>query len=991
MEVSANPHIPRVINICYRTKRLPEFVIERLRELNPNHAVRLHDDGECRSFIGDFFGGDHADCFDYIQQGPIKADFWRACLLHAEGGIYFDVDVEHEMGVDDYLEREATFMTSTSLDSGRMNPIVLMSRKGHEALKACVDQYMEMFRSRRPYGYWSWSICPMLYAALERAIGRPFGNDQEETIQSGSDRYQFANEDGRSFTRYKGIKILKNHHDSYKTVGGQTMRAFVTGSKSPAFEDGSFRIEVADHSHPDTFALSVEDGKVLIERTDQDTGWGQNLMLKIHYKSNGRRSSIAVGQSEQNRKSVEIPTWNHHGSGASSPKMLMILAGEAFRHGQHGRDRDTADSVPHQMRACRSHLRFIEMVKERHGLEVDLAVSSYRTRHQQELMAMYGNRVVASCFKSNLVGLEALVREAVAEVDLQPYKALFVSRIDLEYKDYFMGVFDPAWDRVMFPSVCWSFQGYMSGSPGWIPRVSDVMEFVPKRFFSHVKKHFFLSHSAWNDYKNSGLGNEGMGLMLDTYHDSDSAKDYNPIFRMTNRRDSQKWYSPNLKIGKDREPIRCFDYIGFPDWEQPVTRPCENENFVVAYKYDCYLREERFGLKLDAESKFVEVRRLDADEGWDVNVILMVRDKSTGEERELFVGRSDSNERSVPLDYRPGVWEDDNFSVSVRPNEFHDVFHLERDGKDRIAVTRLDAPGGWGQNLSLTVLNKRTGRKRGVRVGPSDHNRKSAELALDPARENSKIKVALCIRGAVSRIGGASTKRGEIYRSDKGYVNYRAVAKSVEEHILKPNDHMEIDAFVHSWNRDLAADLEYLYRPVASLFEDNEMYADEILARCREPKDFSGVSHALSCRRAIQLKEQYERDRGVHYDLVVLYRPDVLLWKDMQLDLYDVSQGVFVNEHPGGNGDFHFVMSSEDASLFKGLYDSPLQGNPQAMHGWIKNYVEKYMKCRVIVDGIVPGRDQEVLRPDKMRGDPIKIHKVGLETLSRYGVRGEDI
>lgn len=201
---------------------------------------------------------------------------------------------------------------------------------------------------------------------------------------------------------------------------------------------------------------------------------------------------------------------------------------------------------------------------------------------------------------------------------------------------------------------------------------------------------------------------------------------------------------------------------------------------------------------------------------------------------------------------------------------------------------------------------------------------------------------------------------------------------------------MAVDTFIHSWNVDLAEELKRIYSPVSCLFENNEMYADEIKVRCKDQRDFSGISQALSFKRVIQMKEEYERANNVYYDIVVLYRPDVLIWSDINLGHYQLSRGMFVNAHPGKNGDFHFVMSSEDANSFKGLYDSSLMGNPYKMHFWIKNYVENFMKRQLIMDGIVPGKHQEVLRPHKMKL-PVSEYGIKPDFFKTYGVSPEDL
>jgi hypothetical protein len=252
-----------------------------------------------------------------------------------------------------------------------------------------------------------------------------------------------------------------------------------------------------------------------------------------------------------------------------------------------------------------------------------------------------------------------------------------------------------------------------------------------------------------------------------------------------------------------------------------------------------------------------------------------------------------------------------------------------------------------------------------------------------------KIKVAFCLRGAVSRKYAASIKANELYNinSDNDYINIQAVAKSINQHIFECNPNIQCDTFIHSWNTDLEETLNNIYRPIRSLYEDNNIYQDEINFRCQNPSQFSAVSQALTIKRVLQLKEQYERQNKFLYDIVILYRPDVLLWKNMYLNQYDVNHYLYVNHHPDYNGDFHFIMSSDTAQNFKGLYDSPLIGNAPSTfpdHGWIKNYIIQYMKQEMRMDDIIPGKDQEVARPDKLR--QYTVNQIDYQILEHYGI-----
>lgn len=55
-------------------------------------------------------------------------------------------------------------------------------------------------------------------------------------------------------------------------------------------------------------------------------------------------------------------------------------------------------------------------------------------------------------------------------------------------------------------------------------------------------------------------------------------------------------------------------------------------------------------------------------------------------------------------------------------------------------------------------------------------------------------------------------------------------------------------------------------------------------------------------------------------------------------------------------------MNNENSYNFKYLYDSIYLGNKHIVHYWIKNYVIHYLKKELIMDNIIPGVNQEVLR-----------------------------
>jgi len=244
-------------------------------------------------------------------------------------------------------------------------------------------------------------------------------------------------------------------------------------------------------------------------------------------------------------------------------------------------------------------------------------------------------------------------------------------------------------------------------------------------------------------------------------------------------------------------------------------------------------------------------------------------------------------------------------------------------------------------------------------------------------------KAAICLHGAIAKIGPRFSTQGSLYNNNK-YVNYKACFNSIVKHIIGPNQHYSFDYFIHCWSTDVKYDIISMYHPKHYLFEDNSIYYDEINRKISNPEDFGGASRALSIKKSIELFEEYKKQS--EYDVVIVYRPDVILLKDIVLDNYDLTK-IYTN----GNiyADFHFIMSQINSIKFKNLYASLDQGNVHKYHYWIKNYIENFMHQEVCPDDIQPGLHQEVLR--KAYTTMVKKSGINIEKLLEYGLTTEEI
>ena len=208
----SNSTIPKVIYMCDKTLDNIQKYSLNWKKLNPEYEIKLYDNKLCEDFLLNKFSQLHYDIFKYISDGPIKADFWRLCILYRNGGIYIDSDNEPLIPLKDYIVEDVDFVTCSSYwDSMNFNfnPNFIMSKAGDTILKECIDLYIKWYNEKKQYTYWGWSIMRVFSDVIKL------------------DNYK--KNDGIYYIKNKKIQILKevqgkNHYDDHNIYNN--MRVF---------------------------------------------------------------------------------------------------------------------------------------------------------------------------------------------------------------------------------------------------------------------------------------------------------------------------------------------------------------------------------------------------------------------------------------------------------------------------------------------------------------------------------------------------------------------------------------------------------------------------------------------------------------------------------------------------------------------------------------------------------------------------------------------
>lgn len=158
--------IPKVIYICHKTlDDTIKLYSQRWKILNPEYEVKLYDDELCKDFLLKEYSQLHLDIFNFLEDGQIKADFWRVCILNKYGGFYIDANVKPILVFNKFIENDADFVAcisfnyATNLLVYNFNPHFILCNKNNIFLHNCIDIYIKQYNDKIPYNYLSWGIC----------------------------------------------------------------------------------------------------------------------------------------------------------------------------------------------------------------------------------------------------------------------------------------------------------------------------------------------------------------------------------------------------------------------------------------------------------------------------------------------------------------------------------------------------------------------------------------------------------------------------------------------------------------------------------------------------------------------------------------------------------------------------------------------------------------------------------------------------------------
>ena len=222
-------------------------------------------------------------------------------------------------------------------------------------------------------------------------------------------------------------------------------------------------------------------------------------------------------------------------------KIALLIRGESFRFGgQMSRHIGVQESVPQQITAFNTHKKLIDFLTTKYNIEVDLYLDTQTTQFDYLIVENFSQYSPIS-FKSHtyycdsqMMSIRRAVSYIIKNQNFNEYDYVFIIRFDTLFKDYFFKVFNPITEKLLFPSICWYKD---RKTPLGNPRLNDIFWLIPKKYFNLLDNIQITGHVGHEflDYWLPLIPDLEYDFILKTFHDSDSAKDWNPLYRTINR------------------------------------------------------------------------------------------------------------------------------------------------------------------------------------------------------------------------------------------------------------------------------------------------------------------------------------------------------------------------------------------------------------------------------------------------------------------------
>ena len=173
--------IPNNIILTYKNDKVPKYVFDNIKELNPDKNILFFTDEDVVKFLLEEYDSSYVDFFHSVKLGCTKGDFFRYCYLLKHGGYYCDIDIKHVEPISSYVLPNIEFFSINSAIGPMTFQALLYCEPNHPIIMNCIKDIMHpetakdlfyqttehMYKNIKNYLKLQDSIAPIAYTINE--------------------------------------------------------------------------------------------------------------------------------------------------------------------------------------------------------------------------------------------------------------------------------------------------------------------------------------------------------------------------------------------------------------------------------------------------------------------------------------------------------------------------------------------------------------------------------------------------------------------------------------------------------------------------------------------------------------------------------------------------------------------------------------------------------------------------------------------------------
>lgn len=171
-----------------------------------------------------------------------------------------------------------------------------------------------------------------------------------------------------------------------------------------------------------------------------------------------------------------------------------------------------------------------------------------------------------------------------------------------------------------------------------------------------------------------------------------------------------------------------------------------NYNYYESEYYKILLYKNKYNdrFKIELNENKIIIERIDDKIGWGQNLDIIVKDKITGKDEIINIGKSDENIKIIDFNRNKSNinyhYENDLFKIFYLSDKYNDIFKIIYNEKSNLlSIQRMDIEEGWGQNLNLKYIEKNPPfNEKIINIGPSKSNITTININLEKIKYNIK-------------------------------------------------------------------------------------------------------------------------------------------------------------------------------------------------------------------------------------------------------------